>query len=111
MRDVILERSANDYDLLARISLLADFVLIGSRELAVLLGYSHEIVRQRRIPLPPMVSWSGRHRYRLGEVRKFILQGPPEPRPEPAVEKKAKPAGRPTKRQQVELRQLKGFDG
>jgi hypothetical protein len=106
MKELTSERTAADYEQLEYLSRVGDFVLVGSKEVALLLGYCWDVVKQRRIPLPPTVPHLRRQRWRLGDVRKFMTEM--EVQPGTVVVSKAaekRRIGRPTKAEQVKRRQ------
>lgn len=65
-----------DYPALLALQQLHDDSLVGSEEVALLLGLSAVTVRQRKVPGLPMPALRmHRLRWRLGDVRRWIREG------------------------------------
>ena len=96
-----------DYEIIQKVQKLGDDVLIGVAEVAALTGFSILTVRQRKLPgLEPMPGLS-RLRWRLGDLRQWMRCGPQGTNTAPIAshcKDLSRPAGRPTKKTQVEAR-------
>lgn len=103
MKDLILQRGTDEYEQLERLGKLHDMVLVGSTELALLTGYSVAVIRQGRVPLPKKVSWSGRQRWTMAEIRRFLLDE--KSHTEIRAEKvEGRKRGRPSKKDEIKRR-------
>lgn len=97
-----------DYETIQKIQKLGDDVLIGVAEVAALTGFSILTVRQRKLPGLEPVPGLSRLRWRLGDLRQWMREGPQY------ISTSADSAavatttlnrvGRPTKKEQVERR-------
>lgn len=96
-----------DYEIIQKVQKLGDDVLVGVAEVAALTGFSILTVRQRKLPgLEPLPGLS-RLRWRLGDLRQWMRCGPQGKTTvsiSPHAKDLSRPAGRPTKKAQVEAR-------
>ncbi len=67
---------AIDYELVEKLQNLSDDVLIGVTEVAALTGFSALTVRQRKLPGLDPVPGLSRLRWRMGDLRHWIRNGP-----------------------------------
>lgn len=96
-----------DYETIQKIQKLGDDVLIGVAEVAALTGFSILTVRQRKLPGLEPVPGLSRLRWRLGALRQWMRCGPQGKDKVPIAtyaKDLSRPAGRPTKKAQIEAR-------
>jgi hypothetical protein len=65
-----------DYETIEKIQKLGDDVLIGVSEVAALTGFSVLTVRQRKLPGLEPVPGLSRLRWRLGDLRAWVVSDP-----------------------------------
>lgn len=64
--------SKRDFGLAIQVAQLPDWALIGSRELAALLGYSIHTIQQNKVDLPAALPGRRKMMWRLGDVKAYF---------------------------------------